>query len=241
MIVNYTVGGWEIITQRAHGLLAASLASNWSKNVQSHRWIETLIAIAEHDDAQLEMEQANLLTPQGGPVDFAMRGMELSHCRETMTRACSKSIYIALLCSYHLNFLCNDNNNDADLKAFLNEQKALRKKWLEQLGMTNSDLQHDYRLFEWCDALSLLLCTQKCQPEGRSLDVSKGPDGNLHKLKAIDSEYLTIEPWPFEQDQFTVQCEARTIEQLAFKNDEEFKRRFNGCIPELRTWKFKKN
>jgi hypothetical protein len=29
MIVNYTEAGWEIVTQRAYGLLAAQIAQQW--------------------------------------------------------------------------------------------------------------------------------------------------------------------------------------------------------------------
>ena len=70
MIVNYTEQGWEIITQRAHGLLAAQVAMDWRKKDRPERWTETVIAIAEHDDASIELEADDLLTPQGGPVNF---------------------------------------------------------------------------------------------------------------------------------------------------------------------------
>ena len=68
MIVNYTEQGWEIITQRAHGLLAVQIAMQWRIKDRPERWVETLIAIADHDDAQTELEDDDLLTPQGGPV-----------------------------------------------------------------------------------------------------------------------------------------------------------------------------
>jgi hypothetical protein len=55
MIVNYTEAGWEVITQRAHGLLAAQIAGQWKHIVRTGRWTETLLAIAEHDDAQVEL------------------------------------------------------------------------------------------------------------------------------------------------------------------------------------------
>lgn len=99
MIVNYTEGGWEIVTQRAHGLLAAEIAQQWKYSARTKRWTELLMAIAEHDDAQIELERDNLLTPQGGPVDFKMKVFERRHCTQTMDFALSKSRYIALLCS----------------------------------------------------------------------------------------------------------------------------------------------
>ena len=50
MIVNYSSEGWEIITQRAHGLLAAQIATNWKFDFPAHRRTDTILAIAEHDD-----------------------------------------------------------------------------------------------------------------------------------------------------------------------------------------------
>jgi hypothetical protein len=50
MIVNYIEPGWQIITQRSHGLLAAQICAQWKNNNQPKRWVETLIATAEHDD-----------------------------------------------------------------------------------------------------------------------------------------------------------------------------------------------
>jgi hypothetical protein len=97
MIVNYTSLGWEIVSQRAHGLLAAGIANAWQHKIRTERWVEVLIAIAEHDDAQIELERTDLLTDQGGPVDFAMRKMEYAHCLDTMTRAYNKSTCIAFI------------------------------------------------------------------------------------------------------------------------------------------------
>ncbi|EDM37771.1 hypothetical protein PBAL39_15139 [Pedobacter sp. BAL39] len=47
MIVNYTESGWQIITQRSHGLLAAQICGHWAKDNQPSRWVDTLIATAE--------------------------------------------------------------------------------------------------------------------------------------------------------------------------------------------------
>ncbi len=51
MIVNYIKEGWQVTTQRSHGLLAAQLCYYWKKADRPERWLETIIATAEHDDA----------------------------------------------------------------------------------------------------------------------------------------------------------------------------------------------
>src|ERR1700712_4618830 len=105
MIVNYKANGWEIITQRAHGLLAFQLAMHWPAKRHCNRWAELLVAIADHDDAHTELQREDLLTAHGGPLDFKMKGFDIEHGLRTMEFALSKSRYIALLCSLHLDFI----------------------------------------------------------------------------------------------------------------------------------------
>ncbi|WP_428330080.1 DUF3891 family protein [Mucilaginibacter sp.] len=241
MIVNYTEEGWEVIAQRAHGLLAAQIAMQWQHSVRTERWIETLLAIAEHDDAQIELERDNLLTPQGGPVNFKMKVFEERHCTQTMDFALSKSRYVALLCSMHLEFVygaaCEENPKAAQ---FMREQKLLQKHWRKELKLTIAEAQRDYRLLEWCDALSLLLCQHENQPEGRAIEISNGPDEKEYRLMQADSDTLTIDPWPFETNQFELYFETRLIPQLAFKDEAEFRASFRSASVSEKRWLFKK-
>ena len=241
MVVNYTSNGWAIISQRAHGLLAAAIANEWKHEVRSERWIETLIAIAEHDDAQVELERPDLLTDQGGPLDFSMRKMQYDHCLGSMTQAYNKSLYIALLCSTHLDFLCAGPNTEDDrVKRFMKEQEQQRKQWMKLLGISAKALEKDYRFLEWCDALSLLLCQDKAQPEERAVEISTGPDGKIHQLYQLESGSLTVVPWPFQNDKFELSCEFRLISQLTFNDAEEFKQVYQSTFPEFKKWSFEK-
>lgn len=72
MIVRYTAKGWEIITQRNHGLLAAEICARWQLTKQPKRWVETLLACAGHHVAYNELESGPLLTQSGGPMNFDM-------------------------------------------------------------------------------------------------------------------------------------------------------------------------
>ncbi|UEG55004.1 DUF3891 family protein [Mucilaginibacter daejeonensis] len=242
MIVNYTASGWEIIAQRTHGLVAAAIANEWKHEVRTRHWIETLIAIAEHDDAQVELERDDLLTEQGGPVDFAMRKVQYDHCLATMTRAYNKSTYVALLCSIHLEFLCKDDGASGDdVKTFIKEQKKQRTIWLKTLGMTTAQLDHDYRLLEWCDALSLLICQHKSQPEGRSVEISQGPDGQTHQLRSLDEDVLTVEPWPFEKNELELLYEYCLLPQLSYNSVDKFREAYQSGSRILKTITFKRS
>jgi hypothetical protein len=66
-----------------------------------------------------------LLTGQGGPVDFKMKHFEPDHCTRTLQASLSKSRYIALLCSMHLDFVFGKYPASTQL---MKEQALWRKK-----------------------------------------------------------------------------------------------------------------
>ncbi|RYU90027.1 DUF3891 family protein [Mucilaginibacter terrigena] len=241
MIVNYTEQGWEIITQRAHGLLAAQIAMQWRKKDRPERWTETLIAIADHDDAQTELEADDLLTTQGGPVDFSMKKFEAEHCQRLHNFSVSKSRYIALLTSVHMSFLHKgEGETKPGVRSFLAEQEKLQKQWMKELGITQKEIDHAYGLMEWCDAFSLLLAQHEVQPENRTIEVSRGPDDKQYKLMRKDNGTLTIKPWPFEDVSFTLSLESRTLATLKFKSNDQFKKELAGAQVTEKIWRLEK-
>ena len=227
MIVNYTPEGWEVLTQRAHGVLAAQLGFHWRVKDRPQRWVETLLAIAEHDDAEMELEGEALLTPAGGPLNFDMKVFDPVHCTRLAQFTQTKSRYIALLTSLHMDFLYKkDEEQIPEAKAFLKEQRALQEQWRKELGLSKEEALRIYDLMEWCDACSLLFCQRSLQPEKRKLEISTGPDKKMYSLVQVDEETVTVEPWPFEEKSFTVQFESRLIKQIQFASDDDFRQQF---------------
>lgn len=237
MIVNYTDKGWQIITQRAHGILAALFAYQWKESERPDRWMETLLAIAEHDDAEVELGGENLLTKNGGPLNFDMKVFDLAHCEELSLLTISKNRYIALITSLHMEFLYRkDAQKNVKARSFLNEQTALRKKWISELNLTEKEVLRIYDLMEWCDACSLLLCQDLVQPEKRKLEISTGPDKKVYSLAHAGERKITITPWPFEINKFEVSFEWRLIEQLQFASSAEFREEFLKAEVKETTW-----
>jgi hypothetical protein len=241
MIVNYKMNGWGVVTQRAHGLLAFQIAVRWRKKDQGPRWEEFLVAVADHDGAQIELERRDLLTPEGGPLDYKSAKFELEHGQRTMESALGKSRYIALLCSMHLEFITGDQeNNNAPAQQFFKTQKILRTQWRKQLGITEARARFDYALLEWCDALSLLICQRENQPEERPAEIGAGPDNNAYQMVQTGSSILTVSPWPFEEDQFEVHFERRVLQQLKFRSAEQFKKVFMKASVKEKSWTIRK-
>jgi hypothetical protein len=234
MIVNYVENGWEIITQRAHGLLAAEICLHWKKDKQPARWLETLIATAEHDDVYNEFENEDLLTEQGGPRDFKMTSFDRGDAERLMKMASTKSAYIALLISRHIQFV---HGEDAAARAFCELLKTCEKKWLSAAGCTLREIEKSYSLLEFCDAFSLLICQQLIQPEQRSIEISDGPDKKNYHMHATGENCVTVNPWPFEVDAFEVRYESRQLKQLMFSNIAEFRAIIDQVKPENRILK----
>lgn len=241
MIVIYKQSGWEVVTQRAHGLVAAQIAMQWQVKEPAERWSETVLAIAEHDDAEVELGGENLLTETGGPLDYSMKRFDLQHCEELSTLTITKSRYIALLVSMHMEFLHRDEEKDnPETHTFLEKQRMLQEKWLQELGMEKKEAEKFYYLLEWCDAFSLLLCKQQIQPEKRGIEISTGPDGQIYLLYQLESKVLTVEPWPFASDSFTVRFDSREIHQLQFSSSAEFREVFVNAEVKENVWRIAK-
>ncbi|MES2456322.1 MAG: DUF3891 family protein [Bacteroidota bacterium] len=224
MIVNYTESGWQIITQRSHGLLAAQICAHWKRDNQPGRWVDTLIATAEHDDVYNELENEDILNKNGGPVNFKQTAFNHTHAQRLMDLAETKSSYIALLTARHIQFV---HGEDVKAKSFISKLKKQEKNWIQVSGSSSEEVGRGYELLEFCDAFSLLICQGLIQPEHRKIEISEGPDGKAYEMHA-SGEGIVVHPWPFDEDSFLVSWESRTISKLSFANVAEFRAAFSG-------------
>jgi len=241
MIVKSTPTGWEVIYQRAHGLLAAKLAFYWNIGERPPHFVETLLAIAEHDDGMSESRTPENLTKAGAPKHFQVPGRSGNQYRNVMEISASKSRWNALLTSLHMTFLYESPKyEDADIEKFVKEQHKFQKKLLKELKLSKGEADKYYRFLEWCDALSLLLCMDQIQPQRRRMDVSVGPNGEMYQIWQNDEDYLCVEPWPFEPDSFEVSVEYRELNQLKFKDALELDSCLKVAEVNARTWNFLK-
>lgn len=228
MIVLPHQKGWKVITQRAHGLLAAMLAYPFDIDLPNELIVPLLIAVAEHDDGVSETKQSKNLTENGAPRHFQVGDPNsktpLEQYVNVMELSTSKSQLNALLTSMHLAFIFKDKKDgvDKDLDLFLNDQVTNRKNLLKSLGLTLAESNRLYRYLEWCDAFSLLITMEKLQPEGRKMEISKSPDGQMNEAYYKNANEISVTPWPFKVKSFKVFYEYRIVGQLQFKSIEEF-------------------
>ena len=228
MIVTSHEKGWKIINQRSHGLLAAMIAYQYAIDLPNEIIVPVLIAIAEHDDGAAETLQDKNLTEMGAPRDFTVGNKDkktnVKQKSSVMEIATSKSQLNALLTSMHINFIFEDFNKGQDkaLNYFLKEQEKNRKEILKHLDIDKKYADRLYRFVEWCDAFSLLICMNQIQPEGRKMEISESPDGDMNQTFYKAENTIAVEPWVFKNDNFKVFYEYKIIEQLKFNSIEEF-------------------
>jgi hypothetical protein len=228
MIVMSHQKGWKIINQRSHGLLAAMIGYQYAIDLPNEIIVPTLIAIAEHDDGVAEKLAKKNLTEAGAPRHFLVaddsKRTNLEQYFNVMEIATSKSQLNAMLTSMHLDFIFSDKTSKEDKKlaAFLKEQQQNRKNILKHLSIDLKYVERMYRFMEWCDAFSLLICMDKIQPEGRKMEVSKGPDGVMNQTYYKAKKEITVVPWVFKTTSFKVFYEYKIVEQLHFSSVEEF-------------------
>lgn len=241
MIVNPTQNGWEVIYQPAHALLATKIAAQWRIDQRPERWIETLVALAQHDDESGDWKDSSHLTEAGAPRDFGLNNKSsVTQPEMVVNDLQSKGQWAALLISMHMIFLYRDRESEETaIATFLEEQRENQKHWRSALKVSKKEADAAYALFQWCDRMSLILCRRELPEAGRALEVTVGPDGTRYDV-ICRNDAVSIQPWPFEENQFVLSVECIQLEQLKFKNDSELLKVLqNTPITEL-TWTFNK-
>ncbi|AUD07125.1 DUF3891 family protein [Spirosoma pollinicola] len=239
MIVTQIDTGWQIINQQAHGLLAVQFALHWQVDKRPTHWVETLIALTEHDDGQDAWEGRNHLTTAGAPLDFQLLQYSTEQCKQMIQIGLQKSRWNALLMSMHTSFLYEPKRGtDKALDEFLDQQVTNQTKWRKEVNATKAEAEYGYAFLQWCDALSLVLCMDQVPPEGRRMEVSVGPDGVSYYIRKRIDESFSLEPWPFDAPTVEVHVEIFKVEQLVFKNDKQLYNALQDSPVVMKTWIF---
>lgn len=240
MIVTQIDTGWQVIHQQAHGLLAVQLALHWQVAKRPVHWVETLVALTEHDDGQNKWEGRNHLTTAGAPLHFQILDYSVEQCKNMIDIGLQKSRWNALMLSMHTSFLYESKRGtDKALDAFLDQQGKNQAKWRRQTKTTKAEVAYAYAFVQWCDALSLVLCLDQVPPEGRRLEVSSGPDGLPYYIHQQPDEVLCLDPWPFNESSVSVHVETFQLPQLVFKHDNELYDAIQDSTVAMKEWTFR--
>lgn len=237
MIVNTTSKGWEIIYQRAHGLLAVQFAHFWREDQRPERWIETLAAITEHDDGQESLHGSHHLTDAGAPKDFTFYEFDLFQARKVTQTAEYKSRWVALLISKHTSYLYEPlRGKSTEVDDFLDLQIQQQNKLQKELKVSSKEIEQAYNLLKWCDRCSLILSKNQLPKDEKSLEIEKGPDGKNYMIYQKKDLSVSVNPWPFQENNFRVWVEVRELSDLKFKNDKELEKALRSASVKIKEW-----
>lgn len=246
MIVCHASEGWEVIHQYAHGLLAGQIAEQIDPSHRPPRWVDTLAAIINHDDYQLDFDERSYLDASGAPLDFMQEnpsGRErLAYIQRLLKNSKRKSGWIALLVSMHTEFIYQDAKADNPaMQSFLKEQAEERKRLRRRYGVTKAEAEAAYLFLRFCDRLSLILCRQEVPSAGRRLEINRAMDNQTYYVRQhpADDAALTVEPWCFAIGEFKVAVDVQLLRQLRFKSNQELEKALAEAEVEVREWTFK--
>ena len=241
MIVNQAEGGWNIIFQQSHALLAGKVAMQWKTSERPEPWTDVLSAIIDHDDGQQDWHDRQHLTKAGAPRDFTFQELDMVQAKRTVNNARYRSRWIALLTSMHTSALYERlRGTNPDIDTFLNEQRHYQEKLRRNVGLRKAEAEGMYRFVFFCDACSLVLCKNEVPNNGNRLELAELPDKRTAFIFYQDDQHVSVEPWPFEKASFTIEVDVFTLKQLSFANDEALYEALDRAEVQTKEWTFRK-
>jgi hypothetical protein len=239
MIANLYEKGWEVIYHRAHALLAAQIAGHWHPENRPVRWLETIAAISHHDDLEKEWE-GNHLTEAGAPLDFTLeKTTDINKLRRHTQNSRYRGRWVAMMISMHMSFLTEGKRGESsELDSFLDEQLHNQEQWRQELNITKDEAADAYAFFQWCDRLSLILCNHMIPVGERALEIATLPDGIRYDVIESGEGNVTVQPWIFLNEKFTVNVEATYLQQLKFDSNEELTQALQTAPIKTLEWTF---
>ncbi len=241
MIVSIKSEFIEVTTHYSHGLQSGKIAMALKEELKPPYWLETLTAIVEHDDEQLNFERNNNLTDLGLPSDYRLVKSSskdtLERCERIMEKSRHRSGWVSILVSMHLDFIYKDARKESDgLDKFLKEMAVVRKELRKVYEVTAKECDQYYEVLRFCDRLSLILIQGDVPADGRKLEINKSIENQRYFIYNKSGK-LVVEPNPFAKS-FQITSEIYKLKQVQFDSSDQLKNHLLQELPHLKTWEF---
>jgi hypothetical protein len=205
---------------------------------------ETIAAISHHDDLEKEWE-GDHLTEAGAPRDFTLNEGDgeraLQVWRDHIEKARYRGRRVTFLTSKHFCFLNQDKQSfSGEWNDFFAEQRELQQRFPREPDISEEEAERAYQFMRWRDRLSPILTQGQVPEAGRALEITSGIDGRRHDIRQVEDGRVTVEPWCFDEPEFTVNVEAVSLSQLQFTDNEELVAALKTAPIETLEWTFVK-
>jgi len=222
MIVLDKKDHFRIVYQRAHGMLAAKIAEKIEPALRPPQrlWLETLVAMADHDDGRRDWQENFHLNEANFPKDFTEFGFDYEQAVRVVNTAECKSSFVCLLVSRHLVELYHVLE-DEQAKQLVEQEQERQKRLLGDLHLGKEEMESYYRLLKWCDELSLRICKEEYPDNDTGDFLEKLPTGKPSYLAYKDG--LLVYPWIFEKERVSFDYEYRKIPKRSYADDQDLR------------------
>ncbi len=239
MIRRDANGGWILITQHDHALLAGSVMRYWGNELFSRPepFDEVLFAIGEHDCGWTKWDSRPKVNPENGyPANFMEMetGDQSEIWRRSFESHSGSHPYASSLIALHFaKFNRNVLRRDPSIVPAINLRNEMENFLADKLGTDAAnpdlsavpgDVRINLRLLQAGDIISLAVCHGW---EKRDItDVPLDYEGSVVDLKmqSGDGFNYTVSPYPFSEPLIEFQIRGRKLDRKSFSGDEELRR-----------------
>jgi hypothetical protein len=244
-----------------HSRVAGYFAAHWGNKDfdRPQPYSSVVLAAGEHDIGWWEWEmKPSTLNDQGFPLDYHdgslkyLGQLRLDFYKNAVDRVLPRDPYAALLMAMHGVALMNsgygryayppDRTGDPRVKAYVDDQEALRVKLVQQLRSSEqfkpyaSDEQvwTNYEYMEVFDQLAQYVCNRyplnsKARKNGPSntlndvdIPTKHGQKPAKINIDPVSGNKAVLRPYPFDLDPLPVSYTARLVPRRNYRDGEDF-------------------
>lgn len=207
MIVRESDHHFTLITQHDHGLLSGEIASHWGNDQFHAPDFQLVLTAALHDMSWIEADQEPSWNDgQAKPYDFIdfPLSKRLDIYKDGLDQIEKINPYSALLISLH--YCSFFSGEDPSTLAFLENEQKRQQRLMKKAGKLHPDWNKGLSLLKLWDNLSLYVCLnepgiskEQEHPWYKNGIPMKGAEETDFHLKWVDTETISISPFPFQR------------------------------------------
>ena len=219
MLLHDDGHGIVCIGQAAHSWVSGQLARRWGNDdvPPPEPLAEVCLGAEQHDIGMADWDRRPELNPDTGlPASFLELPLatHIALWTDAPEKILSQSPYAALLVSMHGHALFADRKPTPEIERYLRTQEEFQQDLLERIGEDPVRARRNQQLVWAVDHLALVGLFPEWTPDAVCVDditytsLTKGP------------QHVSVDPWPFQEDEITLAYPGRRLTTKASTIDE---------------------